>query len=196
MRFQVVRSSSNVEGSSNDDRGSSNDDRGRASKDPGSGVRFRASFIGRRRKPVRGCPTLFPGRGKRRRGPRSSERGPGKDGRTPWEGRSRSRDAPSRSREAAPMSGELNPRSGEVRTRPSDEQPRKSAERVALGGAGLGTGGRVPSASTLRHVRSNLLREDDVDRLLARYPLDAAIAQRPPIYPLEQGFASSEQHRR
>jgi hypothetical protein len=113
VSIQIARSSFDIEGRS-DEAG------GRASEDLERGFRRRGSFIGRRRKSLRGRPTLFSGRGKLGRGSRQSGRRPRKDFPTAGEGRPRSRDAPSRFWEVRSTSGELDPRSGEAGTRPSE----------------------------------------------------------------------------
>ena len=69
VSIQIVGSSFDIEGSS-DEAG------GRASEDLECGFRRRASFIGRRRKSLRGCPTLLPGSAKLGRGSRQSGRRP------------------------------------------------------------------------------------------------------------------------
>jgi hypothetical protein len=113
VSIQVVGSSFDLEGSS-DEAG------GRASEDLECWLRRRASFTGRRRKSLRGCPTLFSGRGKLGRGSRTSRRRRGTKVSTSREERFTSGGARPRSGEVRSTSGELDPRSGEARTRASD----------------------------------------------------------------------------
>jgi hypothetical protein len=131
--------------------------RGKSLRGPGTWFRRRASFIGRRRRSLRGCRTLFPGRGKLGRGPRQSRRRRGTKVSTSREGRFRSGEARPRSWEVRSRSGELDPRSGEARTRASD---RRSGLDAAMS---VSFGGGVVAGNPVNPRRLAALRHDPGD---------------------------------